>query len=297
MQRYIVFAVLTQIWLLQLALLGGVDGFAIPVILPLSHYLAPSSTALFGRAAFNRRETRLKVNARKTKINAMYGRRIQWAVKEGGGSGDPHVNRILAHVIQEAKSHSVPVDNINNVIKRAVEGSGRDIVEAVYEAYGFGGVSLIVNVLTDSRNRASSEIKSLLTKKGAKWAETGSVLFLYQQRGKVVVPAVLTEDDLLGPALEADLEDFQIVEGSSSDSCIVYVDPTETAKMYGIVESLGHSNARMSLCHVPSVPMECSEEDSNLNIELIDALDGLDDVSSVEHNMILPPDHENDDYS
>mmetsp|Transcript_21843 Transcript_21843/g.60823 ORF Transcript_21843/g.60823 Transcript_21843/m.60823 type:complete len:318 (-) Transcript_21843:838-1791(-) len=170
------------------------------------------SPLFMGRAAAVRAATKSKTDAKKAKINAVYGKKIIMAVKSGG-SPDPNANRGLADVIKQAKANNVPVDNINRAIKRASEATAGDFSESTFEAYGFGGASMVINVLSDNANRASADVKSTVNKRSGKIAEQGSVLFMYDRKGKVEVAAPeIDEEALLELAIEADIEDFAIVE-------------------------------------------------------------------------------------
>lgn len=242
------------------------------------------NTALFmGRAAAVRAATKGKTDAKKAKNNALFGKKIIMAVKNGG-SPDPNANRMLGDLIKQAKAASVPVDNINRAIKRASEANTGDFTESTFEAYGFGGASIVINVLSDNANRATADVKSTVGKRDGKIAESGSVLFLYDRKGKLEVDAVLDEEQVLEAAIEAGCEDMELVEGDEEGTTIVYSDPSETSMMFEALKSIGHS-PKMSLAYVSKAPVECSEEDFEKNMAIVDALEELDDVDSVEHNM------------
>jgi len=207
------------------------------------------------------------------------------AVKQGG-SMDPVANRQLAELIKAAKQNNVPVDNINRAIKRANEKDTGDFSESIFEAYGFGGASLIINVLSDNPNRSTADIRNAVSKSGGKIAESGSVLFMYDLKGKIEIPSEADEEELLMAAIDNDVDDMELVEGDEDGTSIVYTDPKETAAMFEAVKSIGlEEGTKMSLTHVSKAPMECSEEDFENNMVIIDALEALDDVDSVEHNM------------
>jgi YebC/PmpR family DNA-binding regulatory protein len=244
-------------------------------------------TALFmGRAAAVRANTKAKTDMKKTKTNALYGKKIIVAVKEGG-SPDPQANRMLFDVIKQAKANNVPVDNINRAIKRASEGSAGDFKESTFEAYGFGGCSMIINVLSDNNNRATSDVRSTVNRREGKIAESGSVLFMYDRKGRVDVPvAELDEEALLEAAITAGCDDYELLPGEEPDTTVIYTDPKEAARMLEAVNSLGYEeNIKISLVYVSKAPVECTEADFEKNMEIIDALEALDDVDSVEHNM------------
>ncbi|CAB9506516.1 Probable transcriptional regulatory protein [Seminavis robusta] len=241
------------------------------------------SPLFMGRAAAVRAATKSKTDAKKAKVNAVFGKKIIMAVKQGG-SPDPNANRMLADLIKQAKSNSVPVDNINRAIKRASEASTGDFSESTFEAYGLGGASFVINVSTDNNNRATADVKSTVGKRNGKMAESGSVLFMYDRRGKIEVPAALDEEAVLEAAIEAGCDDYEMIE--EDGTTIIYTDPKEAAVMNDAVHSImGQEETKMSLTWVTKAPVECSDEDFDKNMEIIDALEELDDVDSVEHNM------------
>lgn len=246
---------------------------------------APRLSPLFmGRAAAVREKTKSKTDAKKAKTNAVFGKKIIMAVKQGGP--EPDANRALADIIRQAKTNNVPVDNITRAIKRASEASTATFSESTFEAYGFGGASLVINVLTDNDNRANADVRSAVGKNNAKMAEQGSVLFMYDRRGKLEVPSVLDEEQLLDAAIEADLEDFELTMGDEEGSSVVYVEPKDTSAMADAIKSLGHeTGVKMSLIYMTKAPVEVAEDEFEKNMLVIDALEELDDVDSVEHNM------------
>jgi YebC/PmpR family DNA-binding regulatory protein len=243
------------------------------------------SPLFMGRAAAVRAATKGKTDAKKAKVNAYYGKKIIMAVKQGG-SADPIANRQLGELIKAAKQNSVPVDNINRAIKRATEKDAGDFSEATFEAYGFGGASLIINVLSDNSNRSTADVKTAVNKLKGKMAEQGSVLFMYDLKGKIEIPAVVDEEELLMAAIDAGVEDMELVEGDEEGTSIVYTDPKETSAMFDAVKSIGlEEGSKMGLAHISKAPVECTEEDFDKNMAIIEALEELDDVDSVEHNM------------
>jgi YebC/PmpR family DNA-binding regulatory protein len=238
-----------------------------------------------GRAAAVRAATKAKTDMKKAKTNAAFGKKIIMAVKQGG-SPDPVANRSLAEVIKAAKAVSVPVDNINRAIKKASEGNAGDFSEFTFEAYGIGGASLVINVLTDNNNRAASDVKSTVNRRNGKIAEQGSVIFMYDRKGKIEVPGVvLDEESLVDVAIEAGIEDFVLQEGEEEGSSVVLVEPSDCATMYDAVVGMGHEGVKMSLAWISKAPVECTEVDFEKNMNIIDSLLELDDVDSVEHNM------------
>lgn len=145
--------------------------------------------------------------------------------------------------------------------------------------------SIVINVLSDNPNRANADIKSAVNKNQAKIAEQGSVLFMYDRKGKVEVPAEVDEEQLLDAAIEADIDDYLLEGGDEEGTSVVYVEPTNSANMLGAINGMGFEEAKMSLAWVSKAPIECDDEDFEKNMGVIEALEELDDVDSVEHNM------------
>lgn len=263
-------------------LLPGTSAFTVPQPSSASARLSP---LFMGRAAAVRAATKGKTDAKKAKVNAYYGKKIIMAVKSGG-SPDPQANRQLGDLIKEAKRNSVPIDNINRAIKRASEKDAGDFSESTFEAYGVGGASMIINVLSDNANRASADVKAAINKNNGKLAESGSVLFMYDYKGIIVIPSEVDEEELLMAAIDNDVDDMELIEGDEEGTSTVYTDPKETSAMFAAVKAIGlEEGATMRLTHVSKAPVECSEEDFEKNMAIIDALEELDDVDSVEHNM------------
>lgn len=145
----------------------------------------------------------------------------------------------------------------------------------------------MINVLTDNPNRASADVKSTVAKGKCKIAESGSVLFLYDLKGKLEVDAILDEEELLEAAIAAGCEDYELeeIQGDSlTTTSVVYSQSSETNLMAEALRSMGHE-PKVSLAHISKAPVECSEDDFEKNMNVIDALEELDDVDSVEHNM------------
>lgn len=128
-----------------------------PSVVSTTQATSRVSPLFMGRAAAVRAATKSKTDAKKAKTNALYGKKIIMAVKQGGP--DPNANRALYDLMKAAKANSVPVDNINRAIKRASEGSSATYSESTFEAYGFGGASFVINVSTDNDNRANSDVR------------------------------------------------------------------------------------------------------------------------------------------
>jgi len=215
----------------------------------------------------------------------VYGKKIMMAVKQGG-SPDPVANRQLHDVIAAAKRNSVPAENIQRAIKKASEGKAGDFSESQFEAYGAGGASFIINVLTDNANRAAADVRNAINKNGGKAAEQGSVLFMYDRKSKFEVSEELDEEALFEAAIEAGCEDLELLPGDEEGTSIVLTEPSDSAAMKEAIAAMGlEENYKVNLAYVSKAPVEVSEEEFEKNMQLVDALEELDDVDSVEHNM------------
>jgi YebC/PmpR family DNA-binding regulatory protein len=180
---------------------------------------------------------------------------------------------------------SVPVDNINRAIKKASEPNTADFKESTFEAYGHGGCSMIINVLTDNSNRATSDVKATINKRFGKIAEPGSVAFMYDRKGILTVESVLDEEQVLEAAIEAGCDDYEIVPGDEEGTTVIFTDPKEVSLMLDAIKSLGHEKVELKLGHVTKATVEVTDEEFEKNMDIIDTLEELDDVDSVEHNM------------
>ena len=149
------------------------------------------------------------IDAKRGRIFSKLSREITIAAKQGGG--DPNMNARLRMVLLKCRGANLPSENIERAIKRGTGGGeGAAFEDLVYEAYGPGGVALLIELTTDNRNSTASEIRSLLTKNGGSIATAGSVTRLFQRKGQIIVPReAVTEDELMGLALDAGAEDFR----------------------------------------------------------------------------------------
>ena len=175
-----------------------------------------------------------KTDGARAKVFTKIGREIAVAVKEGGGN--PASNSKLAALIAKAKANSVPNDNIQRIIKRAEGGDKTEYEAITYEGYGPAGVAIMVETLTDNRNRTAPEIRSLFTKGGGAIGEAGCVAWNFERRGVVrVVGAGIDEDSLLGVAAEAGADDLQ----GDGDGFDVYCDPSALSQVGQALKEAG----------------------------------------------------------
>jgi YebC/PmpR family DNA-binding regulatory protein len=221
------------------------------------------------------------VDARRGKLFTKLARAITVAAKDGGG--DPDANPALALAVQKARDASMPKENIERAIAKGTGGGAdADALEAVsYEGYGPGGVAVLIEALTDNRNRTSSEMRHLFSKHGGNLGEPGSVAYLFDKRGVLVVDAErYGEDDLL-PAIEAGALDVSVDE----DVFEVLTEPGDLAAVRGALESAGVELQSAELGYHPRTTVPVDEEVARRLLRLVDALEDNDDVSQVHANF------------
>ncbi len=198
------------------------------------------------------------------------------------GDPDPDKNPRLRLAVKEAKGQSVPKDVIQRAIAKASGGEGENYDEIRYEGYGPGGVAVIVEAMTDNRNRTASSVRSTFSKNGGNLGETGSVGFMFDRKGQVVYPASAGDaDDVLMAAIEAGAED---VESDEEGHVIWCADTDLAAVSSGLEEQLGESQST-KLVWRPTTTTELDLESMQSLMKLLDALEDDDDVQSVTANF------------
>jgi YebC/PmpR family DNA-binding regulatory protein len=208
-------------------------------------------------------------------------RAVTVAAREGGG--DPDGNSALALAIQKARDASMPKDNIERAIAKGTgEGSDADQIETVlYEGYGPGGVALLIETLTDNRNRTGADVRHALSKHGGSLGEPGSVSYLFDKRGEIVVDASrYGEDDLL-VAIDAGAEDIAL----DDDVYEIVVEPSELPAVRRALEESGIEIESADVTQRPQARVPVDESDASRLIKLIDLLEESDDVSAVHANF------------
>ena len=203
------------------------------------------------------------------------------AAREGGG--DPDGNSGLALAIQKARDASMPKDNIERAVAKGTGdgGDGERIETVLYEGYGPGGVALLIEALTDNRNRTGADVRHLLTKNGGSLGEPGSVSYLFDKQGVIVVDADRYDEDDLMPAIDAGALDISLDE----DVLEVVTEPTDLAPVRKALESAGVEVESADLVQRPTVRVPVEEDDAGRLMRLIDALEESDDVSAVHANF------------
>ncbi len=222
-----------------------------------------------------------KTDAQRAKVFTKIGKEMAVAIREGGA--DPVSNSKLRDLIQKAKANNVPSDNIDRIIKKFSGDNAVNYEEMVYEGYGPCGVAVIVEAMTDNRNRTASEVRHAFDKFGGNLGQSGCVSYLFEDKGVIVIEkdAKIDEDKLMETALEAGAEDFL-----TEDDC--YEIYTETADVYAIkdaLEAAGYTVLSAEEDKVPSNYITLEGEDDIKHMQLLlDALEDNDDVSDVYHN-------------
>ncbi|MFO7281497.1 MAG: YebC/PmpR family DNA-binding transcriptional regulator [Thermoanaerobacterales bacterium] len=218
------------------------------------------------------------------KLFAKILRQVEVAAREGGGDLDG--NPTLRTMFQKARDASIPLDTIERAVKRGTgELEGVTYEQVTYEGYAPNGVAVMVEALTDNRNRTGAEVRSTFTRNGGSLAEPGAVAWQFDRRGQIVVPRSVEEDDLMLTALDAGAED--IVD--DGDTWRVVTPPTQLHAVRSALEEAGIAVDSSDLTMVPqaTVPLEDAEAARKV-LRLIDALDELDDVQAVHANFDIP---------
>ena len=224
-----------------------------------------------------------KNDAAKGKIFTVIGREIAVAVKEGGA--DPANNSKLRDVIAKAKANNMPNDTIDRGIKKAAGDLGSVNYEnLVYEGYGPNGIAIIVETLTDNKNRTAANVRSAFTKGGGNVGAQGSVSFMFDRKGQIIIDKEECEmdaDDLMMTALDAGAEDFNEEE----DSYEVLTNPDDFSAVREALEAAGVPLLEAQVAMIPQTTVELTDEKSLKDIQrILDLLDDDDDVTDVWHN-------------
>ena len=226
-------------------------------------------------------------DAARSKLFSRLSKEITVAVKMGGGVGDPDMNPRLRLAIQNAKGQSMPKDNIQRAINKGSGADGEDYEEIRYEGYGPGGVALIVEALTDNKNRSAANIRACFSKNGGQMAETGSVSFMFDRVGEITYkPEVGDEDAVMEAAIEAGADDVVTDEDGHTIYCD-FGDFGEVAK--NLETALGEPEGVKSIWK-PQNQTPIDEEKAATLLKLLDALDEDDDVQNVYSNEDIDED-------
>jgi YebC/PmpR family DNA-binding regulatory protein len=222
------------------------------------------------------------VDAKRGKLFAKLIKNIEVAARIGGG--DPDGNPTLYDAIQKARKTSVPLDNIERAVKRGsgAEAGGADWQTIMYEGYGPNGVAVLIECLTDNRNRAAGEVRIAMTRNGGSMADPGSVAYLFARRGVVLVPKHdLGEDDVLAAVLDAGAEEVNDL----GESFEVVSEPTDLVAVRTALQQAGIDYDSADSPFLPSLQVPLDEDGARKMFRLIDALEDSDDVQNVYANF------------
>lgn len=228
-----------------------------------------------------------KTDLQRAKIFTKIGREISVAVKQGGP--DPSINTKLKDCIAKAKANNVPNDNIERIIKKAAGTDDTDSYEEiVYEGYGPAGVAVIVETLTDNRNRTAGNLRHYFDKFGGNMGQNGCVSFMFNRQGVIIIEKEGTDEDkLMEAALEAGAVDFLTDE---EDIFEIRTEPNDCSAINNDLQEKGFSALSAEIAYIPVTYTELSDEEQcKLMGKLIDALEEDDDVQEIYHNWDNPP--------
>ena len=228
-----------------------------------------------------------KTDNARAKVFTKIGREIAVAVKEGGP--DPASNSKLKDIIAKAKANNVPNDNIDRIIKKASgDGNSANYEEIIYEGYGPSGIAVMVETLTDNRNRTAAEMRHYFDKNKGNMGQSGCVSFMFSHCGSIVIEAEdMDEEKLMEDALEAGASDFIRDE----DVFIVRTEPNDLGLVRDDLEAKGYQFVSADLEYIPSTYTKLTdEEDLKMMSRLLDMMEENDDVQDVWHNLENPED-------
>jgi YebC/PmpR family DNA-binding regulatory protein len=223
-------------------------------------------------------------DAARGKLFAKLIRQVEVAAREGGG--DPDMNPTLRTMYQKARDASVPLDTIERAIKRGTgELEGVTYEQITYEGYAPGGVAVLIDVLTDNRNRTGAEVRSIFTKHGGSMAEPGAVAWQFERKGIVLADRSVEEDDVMLAALDAGAEDI----ADDGHAWRITTGPTDVHAVRTALEEAGIAVSSSELTMVPTSTVALDTEDAARKVlKLVDALDDNDDVQDVFGNFDIP---------
>ena len=226
-----------------------------------------------------------KTDQQRAKVFTKIGRELAVVVKAGGP--DPNVNSKLKDVIAKAKAANVPNDNIDRIIKKAAgEDDGKVYENIIYEGYGPSGVAVIVEALTENRNRTAGDVRHYFDKFGGNLGQNGSVMFMFNRVGTITVDAAgLEEDTVMEDALEAGADDFN----TDGDVFEITTPPNDLGKVRDALEANGYSFLSAEVEYVPTTMTTLTDPADIENMEkMIDMFEENDDVQAIWHNWEMP---------
>lgn len=221
------------------------------------------------------------IDARRGRLWSKLSRAILIAARNGGG--DPDMNLKLRYAIDKAREVSMPKENIERAIKRGTgEAAGEVIEELEYEGFGPGGTAILVDVVTDNRNRTAGEVRKVFERGGGKMGSAGNVAFLFERKGAFVVPAsAMAEDDLMAIVLDAGAEDLK----REGDHFMILCEPSEFAHVQAALHKNNITTSSAELSRLAKALVDVDVETGRRVLKLMDALDEHDDVQHVWSNV------------
>ena len=231
----------------------------------------------------NIKHKKARNDAQKGKVFTKLGRELAVAVKTGGGA-DPALNRKLADVIAKAKANNMPNDTIDRSIKKAAGDNDEANYEAiVYEGYGPEGIAVIVECLTDNKNRTAANVRSAFTRGKGNLGTSGSVTFMFDKKGQIVIEksSKVNEDELMMLALDSGAEDFS----ASEDGYEIITDPETFSEVNDALLAAGYQPISAEVTQIPQTTADLTDADNIKAMNrLLDMLEDDDDVQNVYHN-------------
>jgi len=220
-------------------------------------------------------------DAKRAKLWAKLIRNIEVAARTGGA--DPEGNPTLYDAIYKAKKSSVPSDNIDRAVKRGSGdlGDGIDYQNILYEGYGPGGVAILIECLTDNKNRAAAEVRLAFTKGGGNLADPGSVSYQFSRKGVIVLPGEISEDAVLEATIDYNIEDIE----SGPDSAILTCEASSMVAVRQALQDAGIDYESADVEFVSSIKIDADADTAGKIVRLVEALEDLDDVQEVYTNM------------
>ncbi|MBQ2705122.1 MAG: YebC/PmpR family DNA-binding transcriptional regulator [Clostridia bacterium] len=225
-----------------------------------------------------------KTDAQKAKIFTRIGRELAMAVKAGGP--DPNVNGKLRDIIAKAKANNVPNDNIDRMLKKVSNDDSSNYEEIIYEGYGPAGIAVVVETLTDNRNRTAGEMRHYFDKNGGNLGQSGSVMFMFERKGIIIIDSEgLDEDTVMEDALEAGADDFNV----NDDSFEIITDPNAVDAVSAALTEKGYTFISAEAEYVPNMTNDLTDEEAIFKMNrLLDMLEENDDVQGVWHSWNQP---------
>lgn len=222
-----------------------------------------------------------KADAARGKIYTKLSKAIAVAVKEGGS--DPEMNSRLRDAVTKAKANNMPNDNIDRAIKKgAGELGSSNYEEITYEGYGPGGVAVIVQALTENKNRTAGDVRHAFDKNGGNLGTSGCVSFIFEKKGQIMIEKNedVDEDELIMIALDAGAQDINV----EAEGFEVVTEPEEFQNVYDALSKGGYAFASAEIAMIPTTYSKLSEEDEKKMNKMLDMFDDNDDIQEVYHN-------------